>query len=99
MPGQQGMGMGMMRQQLQAPPADDIDDEDLPEEELKARYPQYDAGVIAALSKLDHSAINYELIVQILQWLLHCGGPQAAAEWARRQHGTSPEKTSKPAAV
>ena len=96
MPGQgMGMGMGMMRQQLQAAPPQDVDDEDLTEEDLKARYPKYDAGVVSALSKLDSSAINYELIVQILQWLLHCGGPQAAADWARRQHGTSPEKTEK----
>jgi len=26
---------------------------------------------------------------QVLQWLLQCGGPQAAADWARRHHGSS----------
>eukprot|EP00951_Prasinocladus_malaysianus_P020633 scaffold169174_cov20-Prasinocladus_malaysianus.AAC.2 len=46
-------------------PEEALDDEDLTEDELRARYATYDRGVATALSKLDHNAINYELVVQV----------------------------------
>jgi hypothetical protein len=42
------------------------DDEDLEESDLKERYPAYPAGVHRALAALDSTAINYDLIVQVL---------------------------------
>lgn len=57
---------------LPPPPSDALDDEELQEEDLRARYPRYDQGVINALSRLDHNAINYELVVQVM-----CRSPQS----------------------
>ncbi len=53
-----GMGGGL--------PPRDADDEALGPSELALRYPWCSAGTHKALAALDHSAIDYELVVQVL---------------------------------
>lgn len=36
---------------------------------------------------LDHSAVDYDLIVQVLEWVFSSGGPSAVAEFAKRRKG------------
>ncbi|OEU15996.1 P-loop containing nucleoside triphosphate hydrolase protein, partial [Fragilariopsis cylindrus CCMP1102] len=57
-------------------PLEDRDDMELTQQELTARYTQYSSNTQAALSKLDHNAIDYDLVVDTIQWLcnLNTGG-------------------------
>mmetsp|Transcript_31138 Transcript_31138/g.101469 ORF Transcript_31138/g.101469 Transcript_31138/m.101469 type:complete len:1282 (-) Transcript_31138:80-3925(-) len=65
------------------------DDMDLSPEDLRKRYGSYSANVQRALQMLDHNAIDYDLIVKILQWVQLSGGPARAAEWAKERTGAA----------
>jgi len=81
-----GAGGGFMGQATAGNPAD-ADDEALSIQELASRYPQHSGTTHAALKAIDHNAIDYELVAQLVQWAVSCGGPAAATQWAEERLG------------
>ena len=62
-------------------PVEDRDDMELTQQELTARYTQYSSNTQAALSKLDHNAIDYDLVVDTIQWLCNLKSPLEATNY------------------
>jgi len=58
--------------------ASDAPDEELGAEELAERYPRYGAGALRALAASDPGQINFELVGELVAWILRCGGVPAA---------------------
>ena len=66
------------------------DDETLDVEQLRARYPKHSTATSQALSQLDHSAIDYELVAQTVVLLL--GTTEAKlAQYAARMRPSAPD--------
>ena len=56
----------------------------LSREEWECRYPGFGAGTYRALGSLDPSAIDYELVVEVIEWIQTLpanAGPAAAEAW------------------
>jgi uncharacterized membrane protein YgcG len=66
----------------------EADDEALTEAELALRYPRCASSTHAALLALDHNAIDYDLVAQVLQWLTTLG-PDANVEVQEWLDGSS----------
>jgi hypothetical protein len=72
--------------------ASDADDESLSEAELAERYPRYSAGTHRALAALDHSQIDYELLQDLISWIMSQGAvdnAQAAVGGASSSSGAA----------
>ena len=55
----------------------ELPDEELTETELAERYPRYGAGTLRALAALDHSQIDYELLTELIGWIISQGSVDA----------------------
>lgn len=60
--------------------ASNDDDDLLQEADLAERFPAYNPRVIAALGQLDSSQVNYELICQLVQWIMAKGTVEAVQQ-------------------
>ena len=60
-------------------PIEERDDMLLSPPELTARYSKYSLNTQSTLSKLDHNAIDYALVVETIQWLSKLSSPIDAA--------------------
>ena len=58
--------------------ASDVEDEALSEAELAERYPRYGSGTVRALAALDHSQIDYELLQELVSWIMAQGSVENA---------------------
>jgi HrpA-like RNA helicase len=72
---------------------EDRDDMELTPQELTARYAQYSSNTQAALSKLDHNAIDYALVVDTIQWLCNLKSPLEAANYLNGSRSMINNKT------
>ncbi len=63
------------------------DDEDLDMRQLADRYRAFSPRTHETLLRLNHSAIDYHLVVDTLQWLCSMKGPDDAKEWLTRFEG------------
>ena len=68
------------------PPLDERDDMLLNPAELTARYSNYSPNTQAALSKLDHNAIDYTLVVDTIKWLSNLSSPLEAASYLKNKN-------------
>jgi ATP-dependent RNA helicase DHX57 len=59
-------------------PGSDVPDEELSEAELAERYPRYGAGTLRALAALDHSQIDYDLLTELVGWIISQGSVESA---------------------
>ena len=62
-------------------PLEDRDDMLLNQQELASRYCKYSLNTQGALTKLDHNAIDYALVVETIQWLSNLSSPLDAANY------------------
>ena len=62
-------------------PLEDRDDMLLSQPELVSRYSKYSSTTQASLAKLDHNAINYQLLCDTIQWLCDLSSPLEAASY------------------
>ena len=70
---------------------EDREDIELSPQELKSRYAKYSPNTLAALSKLDPNAINYDLVVDTIQWLCKLKSPMDASNYL---NGVKKKKSS-----
>ena len=59
-------------------PGSDVADEELSEAELAERYPRYGASTLRALAALDHSQIDYDLLTELIGWIISQGSVESA---------------------
>lgn len=75
-------------------PLEDRDDMLLNPQELTSRYSKYSLNTQTALAKLDHNAIDYDLVVDTIQWLSNLSSPLDAAN-VLNADGTPQKKNNK----
>ena len=68
-------------------PLEDRDDMELTSQELSTRYARFSSNTQAGLSKLDHNAINYSLVVDTIQWLCNLKSPLEASNYLNGSKG------------
>lgn len=81
-PAPKGTRKGLLR-------VEEKDDMLLDKQELESRYAKYSPNTQVVLSKLDHDAINYALVVETVQWLSNLHSPLEAASYL---NGKRPSK-------
>lgn len=56
------------------------DDDLLTEADLAERYPAYGPRVLSAIAQLESSAVDYELICQLVQWIMAKGSVEVVQQ-------------------
>lgn len=74
---------------------EDRDDMELTSQELIDRYAQYSSNTQAALRKLDHNVINYDLVVDTIQWLCKLKSPLDAVNYLKSSNNVNNKNNNK----
>ncbi|GMH71901.1 hypothetical protein TL16_g05777 [Triparma laevis f. inornata] len=77
--------------------ANNPDDENLTFQQLQQRYRPFSNQVHQSLSVLDHNAVDYQLIRDVILWLCRMKGPQDGKAWLENFKGGRQQRPENPA--